>query len=226
MTEIRSRIEGVRQRIRQAAAECRREAADIRLVAVSKTRSPAEIRQAVSAGLTDFGENYLQEALPKIEALRESGICWHFIGPVQSNKTRELAAQFDWVQTVDRVRIAQRLNDQRGNQGKPLNICVQVNISREPQKAGVTPEQAPELCRLIMDMPRLRLRGLMAIPAAGDTQALRSSFESMCELYRQLQSQGLPLDTLSMGMSTDLESAVSAGSNMLRIGTDIFGPRN
>lgn len=226
MTQITDRIAAVHQRIAEAAQACARHTENIELLAVSKTRSAEEIREAVSAGLTVFGENYLQEALPKINALRDLDIEWHFIGPVQSNKTRDLATHFDWVQSVDRLRIARRLSEQRAGYGPPLNICVQVNISREAQKAGVLPEDALALCQAIAELPRLALRGLMLIPQAGDDSEKQfASFSAAAELFGQLHKKGLALDTLSMGMSGDLEVAILAGSNMLRIGTDIFGPR-
>lgn len=224
--QITERISAVRQRIAVAAQVCARAPENIALLAVSKTRTSQEIAEAVSAGLTAFGENYLQEALPKIEALRELPLQWHFIGPVQSNKTRDLAAHFDWVQSVDRLKIARRLSEQRAGYGPPLNICVQVNIDREPQKAGVLPEGALSLCQAITELPRLRLRGIMVIPeASDDTGKQFARFSTAHALFAQLNSAGLALDTLSMGMSNDLEAAIRAGSQMVRIGTDIFGPR-
>ncbi len=226
MTRITSRIKNVRQRLVDAACDCGRDPAQVALLAVSKTRPVEDIQSAMEAGLTCFGENYLQEALPKIEALSGEKISWHFIGPVQSNKTRDLAAHFDWVQSVDRLKVATRLSAQRSSSATPLNVCVQVNIDAEPQKAGVLPDDAELLCQAVSKLPQLRLRGLMIIPAASDDiEKQYSSFMAARQLFDQIRANGLPLDTLSMGMSGDLEAAVRAGSSMVRIGTDIFGPR-
>ncbi len=226
MTRITSRIKNVRQRLVDAACDCGRDPAKVALLAVSKTRPVEDIQAAMEAGLTCFGENYLQEALPKIEALSGEKISWHFIGPVQSNKTRDLAAHFDWVQSVDRLKVATRLSAQRSFSATPLNVCVQVNIDAEPQKAGVLPDDAELLCQAVSKLPQLRLRGLMIIPAASDDiEKQYSSFVAARQLFDQIRANGLPLDTLSMGMSGDLEAAVRAGSSMVRIGTDIFGPR-
>ena len=210
-----------------AAAEAQgRSADDIQLLAVSKTRPVEDILALNALGQSAFGENYLQEALQKIEALSGSAIEWHFIGPVQSNKTREIAAHFDWLHSLDRLKIAQRLNEQRGAWQPPLNVCIQVNISQETSKAGLPPSEVATLCAAIMDMPRLRLRGLMAIPAATKNPIeQQKAFSQLAELQAGLIKQGHALDTLSMGMSADLEAAVAAGSTMLRIGTDLFGPR-
>lgn len=226
MSKISERINQLQQRLSQSAQACNRATADICLLAVSKTRSIEEIRCAQAAGLSRFGENYLQEALGKIEQLGHDDYEWHFIGPIQSNKTRDIATHFDWVQSVDRLKIAQRLSQQRNVQQAPLNVCVQVNISAEPQKAGVAAEEAADLCHAIQALPQLQLRGLMVIPAAtSDPQAQRASFEAAQQLYEALRAEGLPLDTLSMGMSADWPVAIAAGSNMIRVGSDIFGPR-
>ena len=196
------------------------------MLAVSK-RHPAERIEALHAlGQAAFGENYVQEALDKMKQLSALPIEWHFIGPLQSNKTREAAGHFHWVQTVDRAKIARRLADQRPAELPPLNVCIQVNIDREPQKHGVMPEEAEQLARLCADLPRLCLRGLMCIPRIGSGDHDPSaSYRLMAGLFRDLQSGGLELDTLSMGMSADLEAAVANGSTMVRIGTDLLGPR-
>ncbi|HEX6929901.1 MAG TPA: YggS family pyridoxal phosphate-dependent enzyme [Gammaproteobacteria bacterium] len=226
MTDIASKLAAVREEIARHAEEFHRDAGEIRLVAVSKTRPAADIVQAIEAGQADFGENYLQEALPKIGALPGLDARWHFIGRIQSNKTRELAARFDWVQTVDRERIAARLDAQRPEHLPPLNVCLQVNVDREPQKAGIGPGELPGLAQAIAAMPRLRLRGLMAIPAAADDfEVQRQRFEVLRGLYDRLRADGLALDTLSMGMSGDLRAAIAAGSTLVRVGTAIFGAR-
>lgn len=226
MTEIAHRLGMVRDEIARHAREFGRQAEGIRIVAVSKTRPAADIATAFEAGQADFGENYLQEALPKTGVLDDLGACWHFIGRIQSNKTRELAARFDWVQTVDRERIAVRLDAQRPENLPPLNICLQVNADREPQKAGVDPDDLEALARTVAALPRVRLRGLMAIPAASDDfEAQREAFLRVRRLYDQLRAGGIDLDTLSIGMSRDLRAAIAAGSTMVRVGTAIFGAR-
>lgn len=226
MTTITQNIETVRAEIARHARTAGRDPAAIRLVAVSKTRPAEDIASARDAGQSDFGENYLQEALPKIAALDGRGIRWHFIGRVQSNKTRELAMHFDWVQTVDRERIALRLCEQRPPDLPPLNICLQVNIDREPQKAGIDPDDVAGVAHAVSALPRLRLRGLMAIPAATEDHARqRDSFLRLRALHDRLVDSGIPLDTLSMGMSGDLRAAIDAGSTMVRVGTAIFGQR-
>ncbi len=198
------------------------------LMAVSKTRSAKEIQLALSAGIQHIGENYLQEALAKQAELQNNAICWHFIGPVQSNKTRDIAEHFSWVHSVDRAKIISRLNDQRPSQLAPLNICLQVNINDEDSKAGATIEEIPALAELVLNQPRLRLRGLMAIPAnTRDPAQQRRNFAAVRELLHTLR-QRFPkaqLDTLSMGMSGDMEAAIAEGATILRIGSDIFGPR-
>ncbi len=195
-------------------------------MAVSKTQSVSAVRAAAAAGLRDFGENYLQEALEKIEACRDLGLRWHFIGPIQSNKTRQIAANFDWVHSVDREKILRRLNDHRDSTLGPLSICLQVNISDEDSKSGMTPDELPGLAALADELPRLRLRGLMAIPAPSDDYAeQKAAADRLALLFRELQTRYPHLDTLSLGMSADLEAAIAAGSTMVRIGTAIFGPR-
>ena len=213
-------------RIREAELRACRPAGSVALLAVSKTRTPDEVRQAYAAGLRAFGENYLQDALSKIEPLADLDICWHFIGPLQSNKTRAVATHFDWVHSVDRLKIAQRLSEQRPADMPPLNLCIQVNISREPSKSGVAPDEVLALARQVALLPRVVLRGLMAIPAADlDAAEQRHTFARMQQLLEQLQAHLPAVDTLSMGMSDDLEAAVAEGSTLVRIGTALFGPR-
>ncbi len=219
MTDITQRISQIRLALDQATGQ--RPAP--RLVAVSKTRSAAEIRQAYAAGVTDFGESYLNEALEKIAALGDLPLCWHFIGPVQSNKTRGIAQQFHWLHSLDRLRIAQRLDRDRPADLPPLQVLIQVNIDAEPQKGGVLPAELPALITQVRALPRLRLRGLMAIPAPGGGA---TAFPRMQALFAQHADQGGPdWDSLSMGMSNDYLDAVAAGANLVRIGTAIFGPR-
>jgi len=223
---IGENIARLRQRISVAAEKSQRSADDICLVAVSKTRPPQAVRTACRAGLTHFGENYLQEALPKIEALRDLPLTWHYIGPIQSNKTRDIAAHFDWVHSVARGKIARRLCEQRPDALKPLQVCVQVNISGEPSKAGVAPDELRELLEEIQALPRLCLRGLMAIPAATtDPAEQRRPFAALRNLLEEMQAVVPQMDTLSMGMSGDLEAAIAEGATLVRVGTDIFGPR-
>jgi pyridoxal phosphate enzyme (YggS family) len=216
----------VRARIAAAAGRAGRDPADIRLVAVSKTQPPAAVAAAWAAGQTDFGENYLQDALPKLDAFTGQGIHWHFIGALQSNKTRAVAERFQWVHTVDRESLARRLSEQRPPTLPPLEICLQVNVSGESSKGGVSPERLPELAGAVAGLPGLRLRGLMAIPApAEDMEAQRAPLRRLRELLEDLNSRGHRLDTLSMGMTDDLEAAVSEGATLVRVGTAIFGPR-
>ncbi len=224
---IASQIDKVLTRIAAAATQASRLSEDITLIAVSKTKPASDIEAAAACGLKDFGENYLQEALDKIQALQAFELTWHFIGPIQSNKTRPIAEHFDWVHSVDRLKIAQRLSDQRPAHLGPLNICLQVNISNEDTKSGVSAEQAPELAKVIATLPNIRLRGVMAIPQPSDDPTEQAAaFEAVAALFNTLRLTNPELDTLSMGMSQDLEAAIAAGSTMVRIGTDIFGARN
>jgi PLP dependent protein len=220
--DIAENIAKVRERIRAACVACARPADAVTLVAVSKTRPAAAIRAAVAAGAEDIGENYLQEALAKQPELADLPITWHFIGPIQSNKTRAIAEAFQWVHGVDRLKIAQRLSEQRPAALPPLNICLQVNISREATKAGVGLAELPVLIEAVSALPHLRLRGLMAIPRPGDTEACAALGAAFTELRRRWPQ----LDTLSLGMSADFEAAIAAGATHVRIGTDIFGARN
>ena len=225
MSTIAERLAQVRLRISQAAAAAERDPDSIQLLAVSKTRPIADLQAALEAGQTAFGESYLQDALHKIVALGER-VEWHFIGPIQSNKTRQIASHFAWVHSVDRLKIAQRLSEQRPTALPPLNVCLQINTSAETTKAGVHPDEAPELAHALALLPQLRLRGLMTIPAAAaDMAQQRQPFAQLRELLEQLNTSGLELDTLSMGMSNDLEAAIAEGATIVRIGTAIFGPR-
>ncbi|HLV19159.1 MAG TPA: YggS family pyridoxal phosphate-dependent enzyme [Pseudomonas sp.] len=224
MSTIETMIAKVRARIREAAQACGRDPEQVRLLAVSKTHPAAAIRAAYACGQVDFGENYLQEALAKQQELADLPLRWHFIGPIQSNKTRAIATHFDWVHSVDRLKIAQRLAEQRPEELPPLNICLQVNVSGEASKSGCAPEELPALAEAAAQLPRLKLRGLMAIPEpTDDVAAQRAAFARL----RELQA-GLPyeLDTLSMGMSHDLESAIAEGATWVRIGTAVFGARD
>lgn len=226
MNPIAANLASLRQRIAVAAAAAGRHPASLRLVAVGKTQPLAAILAAADAGQRDFGENYLQEALAKIDAARARGLVWHFIGPIQSNKTRAIAEHFDWVHSVDRLKIARRLAEHRPPERAPLNICLQVNIDGEASKAGVTPNSAAALAAQIADLPGLRLRGLMALPAPADgLDAQRRPFAALRELRDAINTGDLDLDTLSMGMTDDLEAAVLEGATLLRVGTAIFGPR-
>lgn len=226
MTTIENALQAVKARIIRAAAQCGRDPAGITLLAVSKTFGPDVIRAAFACGQRAFGESYVQEALNKMAVLADLPIEWHFIGPIQSNKTRPIAEHFAWVHSVDRERIARRLSDQRPNALPPLNVCLQVNVSGEASKSGVTPEELPALARAVAHLPRLRLRGLMTIPEPTDDVALqRRRFRLLRELKETLVAEGLPLDTLSMGMSGDLEAAILEGATIVRVGSAIFGER-
>ncbi|MBI6703557.1 YggS family pyridoxal phosphate-dependent enzyme [Pseudomonas viridiflava] len=224
MSTIAANISTLEQRIRTASLEAQRDPASVGLLAVSKTKPSSALREAYAAGLRDFGENYLQEALGKQAELADLPLCWHFIGPIQSNKTRAIAENFAWVHSVDRLKIAQRLSEQRPEGQEPLNICIQVNVSGEASKSGCTPEDLPALAAAISALPRLKLRGLMAIPEPTEDQAEQAAaFAAVRTLQDQLD---LPLDTLSMGMSHDLEAAIAQGATWVRIGTALFGARD
>jgi pyridoxal phosphate enzyme (YggS family) len=231
MSPISRNLQVVHDGIATAASHAGRDPSRIRLLAVSKSFGPEALLDAAQAGQTAFGENYLQEALDKMAAVRTMRpylrLEWHFIGPIQSNKTRPIAEHFDWVHSVDREKIAQRLSEQRPDHLPPLNVCLQINISGEPTKSGAMLEQATELAHAIARMPRLTLRGLMAIPEpADDFEQQRTPFRRLRQLFDELRAQGLELDTLSMGMSADMAAAIAEGSTMVRIGTAIFGKRN
>lgn len=226
MEPIEKNIELVRQRIATAEQRSARRPHSVLLLAASKSRDPGQVRRAARAGLQHFGESHVQEAAPKIQALGDAGIVWHFIGPVQSNKTREIASTFAWVHSVDRLKIARRLNEQRPDDAPPLNVCIQVNLAAEPTKSGVGAEELPGLATAIASLDRLKLRGLMAIPPKSpDTQTQRAGFAAVRAEFESLRRQGFKLDTLSMGMSGDLEAAIAEGATIVRIGSAIFGPR-
>jgi len=223
---IAEKLLQIQQNIHQYCQQYQRDPASVRLLAVSKTRPADDIRAAFNAGQRLFGENYLQEALKKMQQLHDLAIEWHFIGAIQSNKTRDLAKYFSWVHSVDRYRIAQRLNQQRPDTLPPLNICLQLNISHEASKAGIDSEELDERVAAIMPLENLCLRGLMAIPAKADSLAeQREVFSRVRRALQQLQQKYPQLDTLSMGMTNDMQAAIAEGSTLLRIGTAIFGAR-
>ncbi|HQY08617.1 MAG: YggS family pyridoxal phosphate-dependent enzyme [Burkholderiales bacterium] len=231
MTTIQSRLQDVTQRLTNACTRAARSADSVTLLAVSKTQPAEALREAFAAGQRAFGENYVQEALTKMEALADlrSQLQWHLIGPLQSNKTRVVAEAFDWVHSVDRLKIAERLCEQRPAWAAPLQVCLQVNISGEVSKSGVPAEEVPALAEAVARLPdtRLRLRGLMSIPEPADDPAVqREPHRRLRELLQRLNDRGLALDTLSMGMSADLEAAVLEGATLVRVGTAIFGSRN
>ena len=232
MAAIRDNMQAVSDRITRAAAAAGRSADSVRLLAVSKTHPPALLEEAFRAGLTAFGENYVQEALEKMEALaqligeRIRDVEWHLVGPLQSNKTRLVAERFDWVHSLSSIKVARRLSEQRAPGRAPLNVLIQVNCSGEASKSGVAPGDALALAQAVARLDRLKLRGLMAIPEpTRDATAQRARFRAVRELYEQLRAEGLTLDTLSLGMSDDLEAAIAEGSTLVRVGTAIFGAR-
>jgi len=226
MTTIASNLQAVRDAISSAADDAGRHADDVCLLAVSKTFPPDALHEAYLAGQTRFAESYVQEALDKIPALHGLAIEWHFIGPIQSNKTRAIAENFSWVHSVDRFKVAERLSGQRPAHLPPLQVCLQVNISQEASKSGVAPDETEALARAIAKLPNLALRGLMAVPAPGDDfTTQRLPFARMRKLLGQLNQHGLKLDTLSMGMSHDFVAAIAEGATIVRIGTAIFGKR-
>ena len=225
-TELERNISEVDRRIRAAEQAAGRAAGTVSLLAVSKTKPSELVRQAHGFGLSAFGENYAQEMAEKVAALADLPLSWHFIGPIQSNKTAMIAEVSDWVHSIDRLKVARRLSEQRPDNKAPLNVLVQINTSNEDSKSGVRPDAAPELIAAINELPRLRLRGLMTIPAAtSDQTAQREPFRQLRELMDRLSDPLPQLDTLSMGMSGDLEAAVSEGANIVRVGTDVFGAR-
>ena len=227
MTMIADNLSRVRTRLMQACAQAGRDAGAVTLLAVSKTFGADAVVQAHAAGQTAFGENYIQEAVDKIAALAHLSLEWHCIGPIQSNKTRLVAEHFDWVHTIDRLKIAQRLSEQRPAQLAPLQVCIQVNVDGGATKSGVTPAEALALAQAVAALPRLRLRGLMCIPEpAPDFVAACAVFARAKALFDTINEAGVPLDTLSMGMSNDLEAAVASGSTLVRVGSAIFGARS
>ena len=227
MTTISDRLGRVQQRIAAAARAAGRDPATVSLLAVSKTWGLDAVREAAAAGQRVFGENYVQEGVDKVKALRAMGLEWHFIGPLQSNKTRPVANAFDWVHSIDRLKIAERLAEQRAAHLAPLKVCIQVNVSAEDSKSGVAPEQLGALAHAVAALPRLQLRGLMCIPEpSADAAVLRARFAVLRELQAGLVADGLVLDTLSMGMSQDIELAVAEGATIVRVGSAIFGERS
>ena len=228
MTTITSNVQATQVRLNQACFTAGRHPETVHLLAVSKLHPAEAVRQAHAAGLCAFGENYVQEGLDKIAVLADLRpmLAWHLIGPLQSNKTRAVAEAFDWVHSIDRLKTAQRLSEQRPDHMPPLNVCLQVNISGEDSKSGAAPAEVPALARAVAALPRLRLRGLMSIPEPErDLEAQRRPHRALRELFDQLNAEGLGLDTLSMGMSADLEAAILEGATLVRIGTAIFGAR-
>ena len=226
MTTIASRLQALQARIARVAQSVDRRPNEVTLLVASKTHPAEKVREAWLAGQTIFGENYLQEALAKMPALADLPIEWHFIGPIQSNKTKRIAENFSWVHSVDRVKIADRLSKDRSDSLPPLQICLQVNVSGEASKSGVAPDELIQLAAHVVRLPRLKLRGLMAVPELTTATALqRSQFHILWELFDRLKRDGYELDTLSMGMSEDMDIAIAEGATMLRVGTAIFGPR-
>jgi pyridoxal phosphate enzyme (YggS family) len=227
MNDLKNKLDKVRARIAEAGKKARQGGPEVRLLAVSKLQPVDKIRALFGAGQREFGENYVQEALHKQQLLADLDIRWHFIGPLQSNKTREVAQHFSWVQSVDREKSLRRLSAQRPPELPPLNVCLQVNISAEQSKSGCLPDDVLALAREVARLPRLKLRGLMAIPAASqDPQHQQHAFAAMRTLLQQLQTELPQLDTLSMGMSGDMDAAIAEGASIVRIGTAIFGARN
>ena len=226
MHDIGTALNAVRARVGELERRYHREPGSVTLLAVSKTKPAEAVRAAVAAGQHAFGENHLQDAMTKVDALGGQGVSWHFIGAVQSNKTRPIAAHFDWVHSIEREKIATRLSAQRPAGREPLDVCIEVNVSGEDTKSGVPPAGVETLARLIRELPGLRLRGLMAIPRpAEDFETQRIPFRLLREILDDLNAKGLCLDTLSMGMTADLEAAVAEGATIVRVGTAIFGPR-
>jgi pyridoxal phosphate enzyme (YggS family) len=226
MQTLDARLLELNHRIAEAEKRFSRKPGAVGVLAVSKTQPPSAVAHLYKLGQRDFGENYLQEALPKIRELADLAIQWHFIGRIQANKTRDIAEHFDWVHSVDRLKVAQRLNDQRPANRPPLNICLQINLEDESAKGGITPAEALQLAPQLGALPRLQLRGLMCIPAEHpDFATQRQVFARLRELQEAINHQGCALDTLSMGMSGDLEAAIAEGANLVRVGTAIFGPR-
>jgi PLP dependent protein len=225
VTEITEHLANIVERVARATRRAQRPPSSVTIIAISKQHSSEAVAAAYRAGLRDFGESYVQEALPKMEALADLDITWHFVGKLQANKTRAVAEHFGWVHTVDRLRIAKRLNEQRPRFGAPLNVLIQINQGDEEHKGGVRVQDAATLARAILALPRLKLRGLMTLPPQGGVAA-PAWFTALAAVRERLVGEGIPLDTLSMGMSADFEQAIAAGANFVRIGTAIFGERN
>jgi pyridoxal phosphate enzyme (YggS family) len=226
VTTISDNLQAVRARIAAAAIACGRAPGSVGLLAVSKTWPASRVREALAAGQRAFGENYVREGVDKIREVAQPGLEWHFIGPLQSNKTRPVAENFAWVHSLDRLKTAERLSGQRPESLPPLQVCLQVNLDGEATKGGAAPEDAPALARAVAKLPRITLRGLMAIPApAAGFAAQREPFGRLRRMFEQLRNEGLALDTLSMGMSGDIEAAIAEGATLVRVGTAIFGER-
>ena len=226
MSSIAQSLEEIRNRVTVLERRYERSPGAVRLLAVSKTKPPEAVRAAAEIGQREFGENHVQDALTKLDALADMDLVWHFIGPIQSNKTRVVAARFHWVHSIDRAKIARRLNEQRPDGLPPLEVCIQVNLSGETSKSGVEPQQVEELARVVSELPRLRLRGLMTLPRPCDElDDQRRPFAALRGILETLNAGGLALDTLSMGMTNDMEAAIAEGATIIRIGTAIFGPR-
>jgi len=226
MSPITANLQAVRSRIESATRDAGRPPHSVALVAVSKTIATAAVREAAASGQRDFGENYVQEGVEKIHALAGLALVWHYIGPIQSNKTRAIAEHFDWVHSIERAKIAARLSEARDPARGELQVCIQVNVSGEETKSGVAPDEAALLARLVCKLPRLKLRGLMTVPEpTPDAQLQRRRFAQLRELRDGLNREGFAMDTLSMGMSADLEAAIAEGATMVRVGTAIFGER-
>lgn len=229
MIDIEARIAAIKSRIQQASTKKDESAGEVVLVAVSKKQSIDSIKAACLVGQRHFGENYVQEAVVKIEQLQQKSLIWHFLGPIQSNKARLVAEHFDWVHSIDRLKIAQRLSNNRPASMPPLNVCLQVNIDADPAKSGLAPGQCMELAAVVAELPGLRLRGLMALPVqTSNSEQTRASFRAMRQLFETLRER-LPVtsfDSLSMGMSSDMDIAIEEGASMVRVGTAIFGPRS
>ena len=227
MIRVTENFRKIQDLLAKATVDAEREAASVRLLAVSKRKPVEAILEAVAAGQRDFGENFVQEGLGKIKEIANDGLTWHFIGHLQTNKTRPVAEHFQWVHTIDRLKIAQRLSNQRPYYAKDLNVCIQVNIDRETGKSGVLEEELPELAHSVAELPKLRLRGLMCIPTVRQaTEEQRAPFARLREHFEALQASGLKLDTLSMGMTADYEAAIQEGATLVRIGTALFGQRD
>ncbi|TDJ17220.1 MAG: YggS family pyridoxal phosphate-dependent enzyme [Gammaproteobacteria bacterium] len=227
MSSIAQALEETRNRVTVLERRYDRPPGDVRVLAVSKTKPPEAVRAAAEAGQREFGENHVQDALVKLDALGGLDLIWHFIGPVQSNKTRVVAARFDWVHSIDRAKIATRLNAHRPEDLPPLEVCIQVNVSGEDSKSGVDPDQVEALARVVSGLPRLKLRGLMTLPRpCADLEAQRQPFAALRRNLETLNTRGFALDTLSMGMSNDMEAAIAEGATIVRIGTAIFGARD
>lgn len=226
MIGVTENLRKINESIASIARAAGRDPASVTLVAVSKRQPLERVREAVAAGHRHFGENTLQGALAHMDALGEANLVWHFIGPVQSNKTRTIAERFDWVHTIEREKIARRLSEQRPPAAPPLEVCIQVNVDDEASKSGCAPDEAGPLADLVAELPRLRLRGLMCIPAPAEgVAAQRRPFARLRGILEELNARGHRLDTLSMGMSADLEAAILEGATLVRVGTDVFGPR-